>query len=216
MMCRATRRSRRPGGRRGGYTLPEVLIASALLSLLLIGTLRWVGGLVEVSATHADLTRPRLTARFLTEQFRTDVQAASVCQPNGIGGVVHAVEDDHLALYVDDDGDGDRDVVWWRYTTAGTVERAVDLGSGSCSFAATPPAAGWAVLASAVVADGDQPAFSGIGGQLDGYTGVCTGTSAESCLFHAVRLQLTATSPVTGVPSPVDVTATLDLSGSLL
>lgn len=213
-MTLSMRRTRRT---RHGYSLPEILIASALLGLLLIGTLRWVSGLIDVSATHADLTRPRIDGRFVTEQFRSDVGSAQVCEPSGLGGILHHISDDAVALYADDDADGDTDVVWWRYQESnGRLERLVVAGTGDCAFAATPPGTGWSLLADNVVRLDTLPLFEGVGGPAGGYTGVCTGLDAEMCLFDSLRLRAVPTSPATGYPAPIDTSVRLDLTGSRL
>jgi hypothetical protein len=209
--------------RRHAYTLPEILIASALTALLLVGALRWVVGLIDVSATHADLNRPRLTARYLTEQFSSDLSAATVCDRGGLSGVLHYLDAQLLGVYLDDDGDGDADLVWWRHHSPvpgedpSRIERAVVTGDGTCRFSSQPPSTGWSLLAAETYADrgegGTLPAFAPVGSD---YSGPCDGASAEICLFHAVTLRVVPVSPATGMPTRVDTTVTLNLSESRL
>lgn len=216
---------------RRGFTVPELLVASVLTGLLLLGALRLVIGLIDMSATHADLNQPRLTARYLADQFTEDISAAVVCDPTGLGTPVAAFDDDELAVYADVRSDGHIELVRWRYVRAdGTLQRAVVRSQASldgadptelpdatarqarCSFA--DDNLDWVALASFTVPDAHAQTFVSYGGD-DTFRGTCT-TMDTRCRFGALSLHVTPRSPATGARASSTTTVNLEMSGSLL
>jgi prepilin-type N-terminal cleavage/methylation domain-containing protein len=200
-------RHSRPPARARGYSLVEVMIASALIGALLLGAARWTMTLVELTAQHADLTRPRVTAMFLADQLRADLDAAVVCEPTGTGAVLHAIDADMLTIYTPAAGTAVQAVQWSYSATAGTVSRSVIANTGNCTF--PTPGTPDAVLATGVNRVGNQPAFTSIGGDVPGYRGSCAPPLQRSCSFTAIRAQLAPTSPATGATGLLDITVRL-------
>jgi prepilin-type N-terminal cleavage/methylation domain-containing protein len=210
-------RLRRPLPRRG-YTLPEVLVSSALTGLLMLGVLRFVVGLMGVSSTHAELAAPRLTGRLVAEQWRDDLAAATTCDPQGVGSVLLVQHPDEIAFHLHADADPNVDVVWWRLrvtspggieldgTTSpdrGVLERAVVPGAGSCVFADVAPAQGWVPIASSVERVGAESVFAYAGDGSE-YRGSCLATP-QRCLVSSVSVLIAPSSSARVTPAPVRV-----------
>lgn len=210
----ARRRMTRRGRSAGGFTVTEVLVAALLTGLLLLAAMRWVIGLVDVAATHADLEQPRATARFVVDQFDRDLADAAVCAANGLGAPVAYADDQLLAVYVDDTRDGQLEQVWWRYDVhLAVLERAVVADAGCTP---TEPDGGWVTVAATTDRPADGQATFGYLGGDDGHRGACEGVGAAGCLYDAVTLTVTPVAPVTRAPAAARATVPLDTSESRL
>jgi type II secretory pathway component PulJ len=213
-MLRAVRRP----GRRRGFTLVELAVASTLGLVMILLALSLVAALVSAHATNVSTNAVQRDLGFVTEQMRKDFNNAQVCDPGGLGVPLRNLTESEAQLWVDTNADGKLDVIWWRWSD-GQLQRAVVPGDGTCTFSLAAPQ--WRTYADNVddpaTDDAPGPLFSGRyhGTAVVGYpSNGCGGTEADNCLFDEVEVSFAMRSATVGRAFPSSATFPLDLSGS--
>lgn len=190
--------------RRGqrGFSLLEVVIASAVQLLLLAVLVAWLGDMFGQGRTSEVAVGLREQGQRAAVLLRADVAGAVACDPYGYTGPVTAWSGSDLWLHTDGDGDGDVDLVGWRLRS-GRLERALDAGTGgSCPDGAS--LGPWATLATGVTGTGDGAAvFTGMRDGLVVTAGDCT-LDPQACEVDVVRVTATLTTALRDASAALD------------
>lgn len=205
----------------GGFTLLEVAVVAVLSAALFVIVIHWVLGFSNATTSESELNQVQANAAFVTQALRADLTRATVCAPNEAPFV--EVSATKIAFYADVTGpsgggpDGKVDLVVWRFA-GGVVQRAVVVGTGSCSALVS----GLSNLSYETIADGLAPSSTKVfsvftsGSDTAASTpSSCTGTAASSCLFDRVQVRAELDAP-NGAPALVSVSVPISLGGSNL
>ena len=197
---RGTVRSMNRLAARRGFTILEIVVATAMTSVMLLMMVGWVFTLVNTSSNFLSKNASTSDLSYANTMLSSDFASAVVCDPNGLGVPFYTVTSTQVGIYTPDaTTSGQIDLTLWRFVN-GQLQRAVLApdGLGTCTY--TTSSAQFVTVAGPLASvvfvpwyQGSQasyPAVVSSGGSCAGAPG--TPNAPEYCKFDSLEVQLTA------------------------